>query len=133
MKKPVLALMVSAIAFGGMLSTAQADTTTVTGGTVNFVGQVVDAACSVSADSVDQTVTLGQVRASKLTEAGMVANQKEDFTIKLEDCDTQTSQNAAVILMASRTQISRGRWRIPLGQVRRRMWHYNFMDQMARR
>ncbi|EEF2867746.1 fimbrial protein BcfA [Salmonella enterica subsp. enterica serovar Newport] len=89
MKKPVLALMVSAIAFGGMLSTAQADTTTVTGGTVNFVGQVVDAACSVSADSVDQTVTLGQVRASKLTEAGMVANQKEDFT--------QTSQNAAVI------------------------------------
>lgn len=97
MKKPVLALMVSAIAFGGMLSTAQADTTTVTGGTVNFVGQVVDAACSVSADSVDQTVTLGQVRASKLTEAGMVANQKEDFTIKLEDCDTQTSQNAAVI------------------------------------
>ncbi len=29
MKKPVLALMVSAIAFGGMLSTAQADTTTV--------------------------------------------------------------------------------------------------------
>lgn len=28
MKKPVLALMVSAIAFGGMLSTAQADTTT---------------------------------------------------------------------------------------------------------
>ncbi|EBF4723993.1 fimbrial protein BcfA [Salmonella enterica] len=91
MKKPVLALMVSAIAFGGMLSTAQADTTTVTGGTVNFVGQVVDAACSVSADSVDQTVTLGQVRASKLTEAGMVAN------IKLEDCDTQTSQNAAVI------------------------------------
>lgn len=27
----------------------------------------------------------------------MVANQKEDFTIKLEDCDTQTSQNAAVI------------------------------------
>lgn len=33
--------------------------------------------------------------------------------------------------MANRTQTSRGRWRIPLGQVRRRMWHYNFMDQMA--
>ncbi|SUG52081.1 type-1 fimbrial major subunit [Salmonella enterica subsp. arizonae] len=91
MKKTVLALMASAIVFGGMVSTAQADTTTVTGGTVNFVGQVVDAACSVSADSVDQTVTLSQVRASKLTGAGMVANQKEDFTIKLEDCDTQIS------------------------------------------
>ncbi|WP_348251639.1 fimbrial protein, partial [Salmonella enterica] len=66
-------------------------------GTVNFVGQVVDAACCVSADSVDQTVTLGQVRASILTEAGMAANQKDDFAIKLEDCDTHTSQNAAVI------------------------------------
>jgi type 1 fimbria pilin len=27
----------------------------------------------------------------------MVANQKEDFSIKLEDCDTSVSQNAAVI------------------------------------
>ncbi len=27
----------------------------------------------------------------------MVANQKEDFSIKLEDCDTTVSQNAAVI------------------------------------
>lgn len=86
MKKTVLALMASAIVFGGMVSTAQADTTTVTGGTVNFVGQVVDAACSVSADSVDQTVTLSQVR-----------------------------------------------WRILPVQVRRRMWHYRFMDLMARR
>ncbi|TGD12728.1 fimbrial protein, partial [Salmonella enterica subsp. enterica serovar Poona] len=49
MKKPVLALMVSAIAFGGMLSTAQADTTTGTGGTVNFVGPVDDADSSVAA------------------------------------------------------------------------------------
>lgn len=89
--------MVSAIAFGGMLSTAQADTTTVTGGTVNFVGQVVDAACSVSADSVDQTVTLGEVRASKINRGRYGGESKEDFTIKLEDCDTQTNQNAAVI------------------------------------
>ncbi|MGK4762975.1 fimbrial protein, partial [Salmonella enterica] len=75
---------------GVLLSTSQADTTTFSGVTVNFVGQVVDAAWSVSDDSVDQTVTIGQVRASQLTEAGMVSNQKEDFTIKLEDCDTQT-------------------------------------------
>nr|WP_226779609.1 fimbrial protein [Klebsiella aerogenes] len=64
---------------------------------MNFTGQVVNAACSVSADSIDQTVTLSQVRTSKLTAAGMVANQKEDFSIKLEDCDTTVSQNAAVI------------------------------------
>ena len=90
-------MMVTAISAGGMMTSAFADTATVSGGTVNFVGQVVNAACSVSADSVDQTVTLSQVRASKLTAAGMVANQKEDFSIKLEDCDTTVSQEAAVI------------------------------------
>ncbi|EEO0183171.1 fimbrial assembly protein FimA [Salmonella enterica] len=42
-------------------------------------------------------MALDQVRASKLTEAGMVANQKDDFAIKLEGYDTQSSQNAAVI------------------------------------
>lgn len=97
MKKYLFAMVVAAIAAGGTATAAEADTTTVNGGTVNFVGQVVDAACSVTADSVDQTVTLSQVRSTKLTAAGMVANQKEDFNIKLEDCDTTVSQNAAVI------------------------------------
>ena len=36
----------------------------------------------------------------KLTQSGMLANQKEDFNIKLEDCDTTVSQNAAVIFNA---------------------------------
>ena len=97
MKKYLFAMVVAAIAAGGTATAAEADTTTVNGGTVNFVGQVVDAACSVTADSVDQTVNLSQVRSTKLTTAGMVANQKEDFNIKLEDCDTTVSQNAAVI------------------------------------
>ncbi|POP41354.1 fimbrial protein [Superficieibacter electus] len=97
MKKYLFAMVVTAITAGGTAMAAEADTTTVNGGTVNFVGQVVDAACSVSSDSIDQTVTLSQVRSSKLTTAGMVANQKEDFNIKLEDCDTTVSQNAAVI------------------------------------
>ena len=99
MKKHVLAMTVAALMAGGAMSAAQAETTTATvsGGTVNFVGEVVDAACSVSSDSVDQTVTLSQVRSAKLASAGEVANQKEDFTIKLEDCDTTVSTNAAVI------------------------------------
>ncbi len=99
MKKHVLAMTVAALMAGGVISAAQAEATsaTVSGGTVNFVGTVVDAACSVSADSVDQTVTLGQVRSEKLATSGAVANQKEPFNIKLEDCDTTVSQNAAVI------------------------------------
>lgn len=101
MNKPILALVVAVMSAGAQMSAfaelPDVTSTTVTGGTVNFVGQVVDAACSVSADTVDQTVTLGQVRAVKLTAAGMVANQKEKFDIKLEDCDPSVKQNAAVI------------------------------------
>lgn len=101
MKKHLFAMAAIAIAMGGTMSASAAqltDTNTaVSGGSVNFIGQVVDAACSVSADSINQTVQLSQVRAAKLTTAGMVANQKENFTIKLEDCDTSVKQNAAVI------------------------------------
>ena len=97
MKKQVIAMAVAGALAGGMAINAQADTVTVSGGTVNFVGQVVNAACSVAADSVDQTVTLSQVRTVKLTTVGMQANQKEDFKIVLEDCDATVSQNAAVI------------------------------------
>ena len=98
MKKQVIAMAIAGALAGGMAINAQADTVTVSGGTVNFVGQVVNAACSVAADSVDQTVTLSQVRTVKLTTVGMQANQKEDFKIVLEDCDATVSQNAAVIL-----------------------------------
>ena len=96
MKKHLLVMVMTAMTAGGMSCAANADTATVSGGTVNFTGQVVNAACSVSADSIDQAVTVSQGR-TKLTAAGMVANQKEDFSIKLEDCDTTVSQNAAVI------------------------------------
>lgn len=68
----------------------------VIGGTVNFVGEVVDAACSVSTNSEDQTVILSQVRTVKLTTTGAVAGQQKPFNIILEDCDTTVSQNAGV-------------------------------------
>ncbi|ADO46905.1 fimbrial protein BcfA [[Enterobacter] lignolyticus] len=108
MKKHVLAMVVTAMMAGGAATAAQADSTTVSGGTVNFVGQVVDAACAVSADSTDQTVTLSQVRTAKLTTAGMTANQKEAFSIKLADCDTTVSQNAAVIFNGQQDSIQVG-------------------------
>lgn len=108
MKKHILALVTAAALTGGICANAQADTVTVSGGSVDFVGQVVNAACSVAADSVDQTVILSQVRTVKLTQAGMMANQKEDFQIKLEDCDTSVSQNAAVIFNAQQDEAQPG-------------------------
>ena len=69
--------------------------TTVTGGTVNFEGTVVDAACAVSAGSVDQTVQMGQVRTAALANAGATASAVP-FNITLEDCDVAVSSTAAV-------------------------------------
>ncbi|MDK9358365.1 MULTISPECIES: fimbrial protein [Lelliottia] len=88
----LLALSGSALAAG----------TSVTGGQVHFNGTVVDAACSVDEDSVDFNVDMGQVRTAKFAGAdgkvapGTAANQKRPFTIKLSDCDTTVSKNAAI-------------------------------------
>lgn len=46
--------------------------TTVQGGTVHFTGQIVNAACAVSADSMNQTVNMGQVFLSGLTATGQL-------------------------------------------------------------
>ena len=73
-----------------------ASPTTVAGGTINFEGSVVDAACSVSADSANQTVTLDQVQASRLATAGQAAGQPQSFNIMLEGCDSTVSTNAGI-------------------------------------
>lgn len=65
------------------------------GGTVHFKGEIVNAACSVSADSTDQTVSLGQYRSAKFKAVGDKTGLVP-FTIKLQDCDTTVSTNASV-------------------------------------
>ncbi|TNV17212.1 fimbrial protein [Buttiauxella sp. B2] len=75
---------------------AYAAPVTVSGGTINFEGQVVDAACSVATQSDNQTITLDQVKTSKLATPGQAAGQQHPFSISLEDCDTSVSANAGV-------------------------------------
>ena len=75
---------------------AHAAPVTVSGGTINFEGQVVDAACSVSTQSDNQTITLDQVQASKLATAGQAAGQQQPFSISLDDCDISVSATAGV-------------------------------------
>ncbi|WP_425272754.1 fimbrial protein [Rahnella woolbedingensis] len=75
---------------------AIADTTTVSGGTINFEGKVVNAACSVAADSVNQTITLDDVKVSKLATSGEAAGQPVPFQIVIADCDTTVMQNVSV-------------------------------------
>ncbi len=77
------------------VSMAHAATTTVNGGTVHFKGEVVDAACAVDAGSVDQTVQLGQVKASTLAAQGDTSSAV-GFNIQLDDCDITTATKASI-------------------------------------
>lgn len=66
------------------------------GGDVHFYGQVVNAACSVTADTANQIVQMGQVRSSDFKNLGDWIDPVS-FQIKLEDCNTNVSQTAGVI------------------------------------
>ncbi|HCS09089.1 MAG TPA: fimbria A protein, partial [Pseudomonas sp.] len=57
-------------------------------GTVTFEGAIIEAACSIKPESVDQTVSLGQVARSQLADGGYA--DPEPFYIKLVGCDTST-------------------------------------------
>ncbi|MFJ3358427.1 type 1 fimbrial major subunit FimA [Serratia liquefaciens] len=87
------------IAVGAVMSLAtclsHAASNTVSGGTIHFRGSLVDAACSVSADSADQIVDLGQYTLHHFKSKGTATNAIP-FKIKLEDCDTTVSSTAAV-------------------------------------
>lgn len=67
----------------------------VDGGTVNFTGEFVTAACAVSNESANQTVKLGQYRSASLKAAGDVTT-KIPFSISLNDCDSTVAKTAAV-------------------------------------
>ncbi|EBW4116996.1 long polar fimbrial protein LpfA [Salmonella enterica subsp. enterica serovar Oranienburg] len=55
------------------------------GGTINFTGSVINAPCSVSTDSQNINVLLGQVSNSRLSGAGTYSDPKK-ITISLIDC-----------------------------------------------
>lgn len=63
-------------------------------GTVTFHGSIIDAPCSISPDTVDQTVEMGQIASAQLASQGSSA--PVPFSIDLENCDVTTAQSAQV-------------------------------------
>ncbi|HBI10838.1 MAG TPA: fimbria A protein [Franconibacter pulveris] len=60
-------------------------------GKVTFTGSIIDAPCSISPDSIDQTVNLGQVSNVALkANSNTGTSVPRNFEIKLENCDTTT-------------------------------------------
>ncbi|MBV7414941.1 fimbrial protein [Aeromonas sp. sif2433] len=97
MKKSLLAVAVVLSSGISLNAFAIEAPTVVTGGTVYFNGEVVNAACAVSSDSMDQTVYLDQVRTAAFNSTSDApANQPESFEIKLVDCDSTVQATAAV-------------------------------------
>ncbi|QZY66534.1 type 1 fimbrial protein (plasmid) [Providencia rettgeri] len=54
-------------------------------GKVNFKGSIIDAPCSISPDTIDQTVELGQISNMALVDGGK--SNPRSFDIALENCD----------------------------------------------
>jgi len=91
-------LMTSSVFASMMLmagAAVAADPVSVSGGTVHFEGELVNAACAVSTQSADQVVTLGQYRTASFTAVGDTTAQIP-FSIVLNDCDPKVAATAAV-------------------------------------
>lgn len=99
MKKILLnSLMATLLATTTQINAA----TPVYGGTIMFIGNAVDAACAVSAQSSNQTINMGQVRLAELTGAvGKLSSAKTEFNIILDQCDTNVADSVSVLFTGS--------------------------------
>ncbi|BEO62840.1 fimbrial A protein [Serratia marcescens] len=78
-------IMMAAVVAFGLSSTAFAANQGQ--GKVTFSGAIIDAPCSISPESVDQTVELGQVSNSLLKKGGK--STPKAFSIDLENCELE--------------------------------------------
>lgn len=63
-------------------------------GVINFEGSVINAACSIDAKSLDQTIQMGAIAVHALDKGGK--SHPVDFSIQLHDCDLSLGSNATV-------------------------------------
>jgi len=89
MKKAIFAVATLAV----LSSSAFAQSAPANPGQITFTGEIVAGACGISADTLDQTVSLGQVPANAFKAVGD-RSTAQNFNIVLTDCDTTTAQNA---------------------------------------
>ncbi|EKF61903.1 fimbria A protein [Serratia plymuthica A30] len=78
-------MLAAVLALGATSMMAQADIKNQGRGTVTFKGAIIDAPCSITPETVDQTVNLGQVSNVALKDGGK--STPKNFQIKLENCD----------------------------------------------
>lgn len=93
-------IMLAATLAMGVVSFANVATAADAGhGKVTFKGSIIDAPCSISPDSVDQTVQLGQISNVALKDGGTSA--PKNFEIKLESCSLSTLKTVTTTFTGS--------------------------------
>jgi len=73
-------------------------------GTITFTGSIIDAPCSISPESSNQTVNLGQVSSALLSNAG--SSTPRNFSIALEKCDTATKKSVSVTFGGAKDSVN---------------------------
>ncbi|BEM85137.1 fimbrial A protein [Serratia marcescens] len=92
-------IMMAAVLAFGVTSVAHAAVKDQGHGTVTFKGAIIDAPCSITPETVDQTVNLGQVSNVALKDGGQ--STPKNFVIKLENCElisAEEGKNNAVAI-----------------------------------
>ncbi|QJW53193.1 Fimbria A protein [Serratia plymuthica] len=85
-------MMAAVLAFGATSMMANAAVKDQGHGTVTFKGAIIDAPCSITPESADQTVNLGQISNVALKGGGQ--STPKNFQIKLENCELTTDEKA---------------------------------------
>ncbi|CAI2025700.1 fimbrial protein [Serratia fonticola] len=86
-------MMVAVVAFG-MSSLAHAAVKDQGHGKVTFTGSIIDAPCSISPETIDQTIELGQISKVALKDSGK--STPRNFSIDLENCEVGDKDNNKV-------------------------------------
>jgi type 1 fimbria pilin len=113
LSKIALAMGLGMSLVSGFANAAASSTTAVGNsghGTVHFKGEIIDAPCSISPDSVDQTVDLGQVSNSALKGGGQ--SSPVAFNIKLQNCDISTYKTVTATWSGTENTEQPGTWGI---------------------
>lgn len=83
-------MMVAVVAFG-MSSLAHAALKDQGHGKVTFTGSIIDAPCSITPESIDQTIKLGQISKVALKDGGK--STPRTFSVDLENCEVDEKAN----------------------------------------
>lgn len=87
--------LISIVILGGISATAMAEGQG--SGRVNFTGEIISAPCSITSETRDQTIDLGQISNSALVAGGRSASKP--FNITLSECnfeDAVTNRTAKI-------------------------------------